>query len=279
MVNLFYKMENIQEHTIQFTDKEFEPAEGLNTNATKVEVLDSKKTSVKKRANDLQPPWSVAKPSDSHITWDDYNKKIEEVRSDLGYQFIMKVAGFTNRNMKSMMIVPGNKGSRGAIPEPLTNAYVGPVPPEDDDGRANWSRTHEQYKWMSVPEISGVVHLSSILYGHIKEAQDILERKLGQRFVLKGLVEGPVSTLFARLVGIRIHLSQFLSGANYQLDRTYIRLHREQHMVLRAFKCELGGRINVSVSHAMWLKDRSIYNIGQVNGNNILMTNRYGGLY
>jgi len=35
------------------------------------------------------------------------------------------------------MIVPGNKGSRGAIPEPLTNAYVGPVPPEDDDGRAN----------------------------------------------------------------------------------------------------------------------------------------------
>ena len=97
--------------------------------------------------------------------------------------------------------------------------------------------------------------------------------------LIKGLVEGPVSTLFARLVGIRIHLSQFLSGVNYQLDRTYNRLHREQHMVLRAFNCELSGRINMSVSHAMWLKDRSMYNIGQVNGNNILMKNRYRGLY
>lgn len=275
-------MENIQQHTIKFADpvKDFTPAEGLDSSATKVDVLDSKKTSVKKRANDLQPPWSATKPTDRQINWTvEHNRKIEEVRRDPGYQFIMKVAGFTNRNMKSMMIVPGNGRSKRGIPEPLTNAYVGPVPPDDDDGRANWSRTHEQYKWMSVPEISGVVHLSSILYGHITEAQDILERKLGQRFVLKGLVEGPVSTLFARLVGIRIHLSQFLSGVNYQLDRTYNRLHREQHMVLRAFECELGGRVHRQISHTTWLKDRGVYNIGHINGHNIPMKNRYRGLY
>ena len=280
-------MENIQQHTIQFAESNdvksndnFESAEGLNSTATKVDVLDSKKPSVKKRANDLQPPWSVAKPSDRQINWTlNHNKKIDEVRLDRGYQFIMKVAGFTNRNMKTMMTVPGSSGSRNAIPEPLTNAYTGPVPPEDDEAEENWSRSHDQYKWMSVPEISGVVHLSSILYGHIKEAQDILERKMGQRFVLKGLVEGNVSTLFARLVGIRIHLSQFLSGVNYQLDRTYKRLHREQHMILRAFQCELGHRIQRDVSYNTWLRDRSIYNIGQLNGNNVLMKNRFRGLY
>ena len=102
---------------------------------------------------------------------------------------------------------------------------------------------------------------------------------MGQRFVLKGLVEGPVSTLFARLVGIRIHLSQFLSGVNYQLDRTYNRLHREQHMVLRAFTCELGYRVRSQVSHATWLQDRGVYNIGHINGHSIPMKNRYRGLY
>ncbi len=64
-------MENIQQHTIQFADpvKEFAPAEGLDSTATKVDVLDSKKSSVKKRANDLQPPWSGSKPSDRQIQW------------------------------------------------------------------------------------------------------------------------------------------------------------------------------------------------------------------
>ena len=40
-------MENIQQHTIQFADpvKEFAPAEGLDSTATKVDVLDSKKLS------------------------------------------------------------------------------------------------------------------------------------------------------------------------------------------------------------------------------------------
>lgn len=284
-------MENIQEHTIQFTSPSvpknmptpppFIPAEGLNNNGTKVEVLDPKKANVIERATLLHPPWSATTPSDDQIDWSiEHNKKIEEVRSDPGYQFIMKVAGFTNRNIKKLVNVPNSRNVRRTIPEPLSNAYVGPVPPENDDAKTNWHKSHEQYKWLSIPEISGVVHLSSVLYGHITEARDILERKVGQRFVLKGLVEGYVSTLFARLVGIRIHLSQFLSGVNYQLDRTYNRLHREQHLVLRSLRSELGSNGGGSVvTYATWLKDKEIYNIGRLNGNIIPLKNRYRGLY
>jgi len=278
-------MEYIQEHTIQFATpvsppEKFTPAEGLNNNGTRVEVLNPTKARVTSRATLLHPPWSATTPSDDQIDWSvAHNKKIEEVRSDAGYQFIMKVAGFTNRNMKKLVNIPNSQNVRRTIPEPLSNAYAGPVPPESDDARTNWHNSHDQYKWLSIPEISGVVHLSSVLYGHIKEAQDILERKVGQRFVLKGLVEGSVSTLFARLVGIRIHLSQFLSGMNYQLDRTYNRLHREQHLVLRSLRGELGSRGVQHVSHATWLQDNGLYTLGQLNGNRVLLKNRYKGLY
>ena len=129
---------------------------------------------------------------------------------------------------------------------------------------------------MSAPEVSGVVHVSAALYGHIKEAQDILERVTGQRVALKGLVEGPLSTLFARLVALRLHLSQFLSGVNYQLDATYRRLHREQHMVLRSFRCELQHQ-SVRVPYGIWLKDHAQQQRGRVNGTNNKLA--YTGLY
>jgi len=98
----------------------------------------------------------------------------------------------------------------------------------------------------------------------------------GQRVVLKGLVEGPLSTLFARLVALRLHLSQFLSGVNYQLDATYRRLHREQHMVLRSFRCEL-QQGSVRVPYGIWLKDHAHRNRGWVNGTKHKLA--YQGLY
>lgn len=238
-------MEHFTDHVIHFDAgaaagaSHFEAAEALQNHGTQVDVLPINHTAVNQRIDDLQPPWAAHAPSDAQKTWTRaIQKQTELVRQDPGYQFIMKVAGFTNRNLKSLINIPGASTARG-IPEPVSNAYVGPVPPQNDDERTNWHRSHEQYKWMSVPEISGVVHLSASLYGHIQEAQDILERVVGQRFRLESLVERRLSTLFARLVGLRIHMSQFLSGVNYQLDRTYNRLHREQHLVLRSFRCEL----------------------------------------
>ena len=50
------------------------------------------------------------------------------------------------------------------------------------------------------------------------------------------------STLFARLVAIRIKLSQFLSGLNYNLDRNYQRLLQQQTLCLRALR----NKVNVS---------------------------------
>ena len=44
------------------------------------------------------------------------------------------------------------------------------------------------------------------------------------------------STLFARLVAIRIKLSAFLSGLNYNLDRNYQRLLQQQTLCIRALR-------------------------------------------
>lgn len=273
-------MEQYENHTIKFQDQEpqkFEPAEGISSDGTKVDVVNDPASTLQQRARDLKPPWAAAEPTPAQVNWTLlHRQKVEEMRDDPGYQFIMKVSAFANRGMRSMTMVPGGGGKRGAIPEPLSNAYTGPVPPANDDDRDNWHQSADQYKWMSAPEVSGVVHVSAALYGHIKEAQDILERVTGQRVVLKGLVEGPLSTLFARLVALRLHLSQFLSGVNYQLDATYRRLHREQHMVLRSFRCEL-QQGSVRVSYGIWLKDHAHRNRGWVNGTKHKLA--YQGLY
>ena len=67
------------------------------------------------------------------------------------------------------------------------------------------------------------------------EAHDIFKNKTRLNTSLNILMSSEkYRTLFARLVAIRIKLSAFLSGLNYQLDRNYKRLLEQQAMVLSA---------------------------------------------
>ena len=56
---------------------------------------------------------------------------------------------------------------------------------------------------------------------------------------MEQLILTPASTLFARLVAIRIKVSAFLSGLNYNLDRNYQRLLQQQKLCIRAMKKKL----------------------------------------
>ena len=88
---------------------------------------------------------------------------------------------------------------------------------------------------MQMPEVTGVIQLSPKLYGHIKESEMILNNR-GVCIPLKELIENPrFSTAFARLVSLRIVLSGVITGKGNRRDRTYERLHREQHMLLKLF--------------------------------------------
>ena len=97
----------------------------------------------------------------------------------------------------------------------------------------------EEFQWMQAPEVSGVVFLSPTVYGHMKEAEQIVNNGFVHAD-LKTLVESPeYSTLFARLVSIRMSLSASLNGVGGRLDKTYSRLHQQQTAVLQALKrCE-----------------------------------------
>ena len=59
----------------------------------------------------------------------------------------------------------------------------------------------------------------------------------------KLIVDPQGSTLFARLVALRIKLSQFLSSLNYNLDRNYQRLLQQQTLCIRALKKKINPEL------------------------------------
>jgi hypothetical protein len=64
---------------------------------------------------------------------------------------------------------------------------------------------------------------------------------------MEQLILSPASTLFARLVALRIKMSAFLSGLNYNLDRNYQRLLQQQALCVRALRKKTNGpKTNIS---------------------------------
>ena len=83
----------------------------------------------------------------------------------------------------------------------------------------------------------GIVYLNPTIFGHLHEAYDILNIPM----VMEDLMVSRGGTLFARLVALRIKMSAFLSGLNYNLDRNYQRLLQQQTLCVRALKKKVGG--------------------------------------
>mgnify|MGYP001204180008 CR=1 FL=1 len=223
-----------------WTSEQFQPSATLENTHIKIQTenikTDTERTEkFKKRADELKPPYYP--PVDKKtIDWEVRHQKArQQVRKDQSYQFVMMVSAFANLKMERLWTTPSEepKQSSGRATEGGDSF--------NELGTMTDMFSKEQlfqHKWTTTPEVSGLMYLSPMMYGHVQEAFDIIDR------VNPNLAKDPndlidnskYRTLYARLVAIRIKLSNFLSGVNYQLDRNWQRLHKEQSMILRHFR-------------------------------------------
>tara|TARA_B110001452_G_C15238933_1_gene428981 strand:- start:3130 stop:3825 length:696 start_codon:yes stop_codon:yes gene_type:complete len=196
-------------------DEVFEHSEGLEQNETTVRVLDTEDSADEKKNAQSSRMMAMGAPPDVVRGFQQGLALESEIRQDPGYKFLMLVSAFSNRKLGKLVSSTGS-GDTGNI-----DNIVAVVVQKDTK------------HWMQEPEISGVIYLAPFVYGHIKEAQQILRT----RTPLKMLVENAkYKTLFARLVAIRMCLSNVLSEKPGFND-SYVRLHQQQTMVLKALKC------------------------------------------
>jgi hypothetical protein len=218
-------MDDWDEHEVTFNkssdssndseDEVFEHSEGLEENETTVRVLDTEKSDDEKKNAQSSRMMAMGAPPGMVDGFQQGLALESEIRKDPGYKFLMLVSAFSNRKLGKLVSSTGS-GDTGNI-----DNIVAVVVQKDTK------------HWMQEPEISGVIYLAPFVYGHIKEAQQILNT----RTPLKMLVENSrYKTLFARLVAIRMCLSNVLSEKPGFND-SYLRLHQQQTMVLKALRC------------------------------------------
>lgn len=193
----------------------FMPAEGLTPNETSVRVLDHE-ASEEERQENIMERVEMLQEDTSVEQLMERQRLTARVKQDPGYKFLMMVAALSSRRLaKIVSAEPARKK--------VVECVVG-----IGDG--------VEEEWLQAPEVSGIVHLSTEVYGHIKESEAILHNGF-LRVPLKVLIEDArYSQLFARLVSIRMNLSNCLSSRRETLDKTFNRLHQEQTMVMRALQ-------------------------------------------
>lgn len=191
----------------------FLPAEGLEPNQTSVRVLDHT-ASEEERVDNMNDRAAIVSEEASVEQLRERQKISDKVKSDPGYKFLMMVSAFSSQKLSTIMT--------SDISKQVTENVVGFEGDESD--------------WIQTPEVSGVVHISTEVYGHMKECECILSNV----FVcipLKTLVEDQrYSQLFARFVSLRMNLSDCLASKRNNLNNTYSRLHQEQTLVINALK-------------------------------------------
>ena len=188
------------------------------------------------RMDDLKPP-SFPKIDKKTREWEHRHEAYKlKLRNDPSYQFIMKVAAFANIKLENMWQTPSEEPGRSAVStggglSDISNPSANPLDTVSNENAF-------QHKWPTIPEVSGMVYLNPTIFGHLHEAHEIC----GVQIPMEQLILTPASTLFARLVAIRIKVSAFLSGLNYNLDRNYQRLLQQQTLCIRAMKKRLSNR-------------------------------------
>lgn len=220
---LFSKeMNSWDEHQVDFAS-----AEGLQQNETSIRMLDND-VSDEDELTDLVGE-RIEELDDDNMTVHERlrleSKLTSEIRKDVGYKFLMMVSAFAKLRLGNVILSPRMPGGLHR-----------PLPVTEHACETNCRNPSvDEDKWMSAPEITGVVQLSSSVYGHIKEAEMIVNNSC--QIPLKELIENPIyATAFARLVGIRIILSGVLTGLGNRRDKSFTRLHQEQHLILRVIR-------------------------------------------
>jgi len=220
-------MNGWETHQVDFT-----PSEGLSRNETSIRVLDKDTEDEAETVDNIAERIETLDDLDDHANLLHLRQQMtNKIKEDPGYKFLMQVSAFSKLKLGNMIRDDLNRHANRFDPI-RENACEGScaIP------------QHVNRKWMEAPEITGVVQLSATVYGHIKEAEMIVRNRCGS-ISLKTLVEDSrYQTAFARLVGIRIILSGVLTGLGNRRDRSFQRLHQEQHMILKQF-----NRIEVHV--------------------------------
>lgn len=221
------------------------PASAIKKGTTHIDVFDQTEDNTNteedeqrneewdNRMEELKPP-NYPPLNQETKEWEKRHEKAKQrMRSDSSYQFIMMVAAFANLKLDSMWSTPSEEPTNSAVE---SARGIGSLEYNGISEFDNLSKEQAfQHRWTTMPEVSGLVYLSPKVYGHLMEAHDIFKNKTRLSTNLNILMSSEkYRTLFARLVAIRIKLSAFLSGLNYQLDRNYKRLLEQQAMVLSA---------------------------------------------
>ena len=214
---VFCEMNSWETHEVNFA-----PAEGLEKNETSIRVLDQDVkdgvevvSKIRQRIETLDDP----DLDDSDVLYI-RNELTNKIKEDPGYKFLMMVSAFSRLRLGNMI-----REQRSRILRDREHVCEHACAAPESDNK----------KWLNIPEVTGVVQLSSQVYGHIKEAEMIVRNRCAD-ISLKELVENPAyATQFARLVGIRIVLSGVLTGLGNRRDRSFHRLHMEQNMILKLF--------------------------------------------
>lgn len=224
-------------------DHGFAPTGPLQNKGTHVEVYpDNSPQEWKTRARQLKPP-NYPRLDRRAESWEiKHDKQRRIMREDKQYQFIMLVASFANLRINQMWRTPAEDPGKAAGAANESAGQLGGIGPDNEPYEF-------QHRWTSSPLISGTLYLSPKVFGHLMEAESIVRRSTNTSRTLEQLMEDDdVRTLFARLVALRINMSAFLSGINYQLDRNYRRLMAQQSMVMHGLKARLGSGTSTSRS-------------------------------
>ncbi len=235
-----------------WTTHDLAPAGVLKPGETHIDVYSDNKTppakdlkkeeAWDKRMDELKPP--NYPPIDKKTReWEHRHEAYkQQLRNDPSYQFLMKVAAFANIKLENMWNTPSEEPGRSAV---STGGGLGDITnPNSDPLDTTNTEQAFQHKWTTIPEVSGLVYLNPTIFGHLHEAYEMV----GPTLPMEKLMVSVGGTLFARLVAIRIKMSAFLSGLNYNLDRNYQRLIQQQTLCLRALRKKIGnnGRDNTS---------------------------------
>lgn len=198
----------------------FQPSEGLTDNQTAIRVLDELEGQERIDAANERKEILETPVCDDNVVEHVIRRQelLESVKADPGYKFLMMVSSFSSRRIDIICNVPRRIARLNR-------------------GRMNCGMEATFEQWIEHPEVSGLVQLSPFAYGHIKEAEMIVNNG----FVcasLKTLIEDAnYAQLFARLVACRMSISSCLCASRQMLDKTFQRLHQEQHMLLKALRC------------------------------------------
>jgi len=262
--------EHWNEHSLDFSrrsDKKFDSAEGNWDENNTGFSIDTKRELTEQEMETRRQEYAEPNPTIANLrTRHEYTK---HVRADPSYRFLMMVAAFskkklgtimnvkrrlsttvTNTSEKSGQMYFNSEANRYGIDTTAhfpNNAntkksetkedIVGMDDGDDGDEVGENTGKVGGQAWLTMPEISGSIQLTPEVYGHIVEAQTIVESFSNRPITLKDLVETPrYQTLFARLVAIRMGLTKYFYSSDKQKDRIFSRLHQEQSMLLRRIR-------------------------------------------